>query len=187
MIVLASASPRRRELLHVLLDEFEIQPAVGEECTPNAGDAASIVRSLALAKAREVAANRPSDLVIGADTVVELEGRILGKPANGEAAVEMLRQLSGKRHRVHTGLAVMRDGVELNDAVESTVCFRELSEAEIAAYVATGEPMDKAGAYAIQGKASLFIEGIEGDYFNIVGLPLYRLGGLLQQFGVELL
>ena len=187
MVVLASASPRRRELLHILLEEFDIQPAVGEECTPAVGDAGAIVRALALAKAREVAVSRPLDLVIGADTVVELDGRILGKPADAAAAAEMLRQLSGKRHRVHTGLAVLKNGTEIVDAVESTVCFRELSEAEIAGYVATGEPLDKAGAYAIQGKASLFIEGIEGDYFNIVGLPLYRLGNLLTQCGVKLL
>lgn len=187
MIVLASASPRRRELLDSLGLSFEVQPAEGPENTPETGDAAEAVRAISLGKARAVAALRPGDLVIGADTVVECDGRILGKPADEDEACAMLRALSGRTHRVYTGVAVIAGGEESVRAVETGVRFRALSEREIAAYVATGEPMDKAGAYAVQGRAALFIEGIDGDYFNVVGLPLCALGQMLEHFGVDLI
>ena len=163
MIVLASASPRRRELLGSLGLSFEIQPAEGPENTPASGDACGAVRAIALGKARQVAALRPEALVIGADTVVELDGRILGKPADEAEARAMLRALSGRTHRVCTGVAVIGGGEERTHAEVTHVRFRELSEREIAAYAASGEPLDKAGAYAAQGKAALFVEGIEGD------------------------
>lgn len=187
MIVLASASPRRRELLGTLGLDFKIEPAVGEEHTPEHGDAAETVTALARAKAAEVAAKHPQDIVIGADTVVVADGRILGKPRDAADAAEMLRLLSGRSHTVCTGLCLMRGDTVLTHAEETAVHFRALTDAEIAAYVETGEPMDKAGAYAIQGLASLFITGIEGDYFNVVGLPLCALGTMLQQMGVSLL
>lgn len=187
MIVLASASPRRRELLASLGLAFDIQPAEGPENTPETGDAGEAVRRIALGKARAVAALRPEDMVIGADTVVELDGRILGKPADEAEACAMLRSLSGRTHRVYTGVAVIAGGRERTEAAVTHVRFRTLSEREIAAYVAGGEPMDKAGAYAAQGKAALFVEGIDGDYFNVVGLPLCTLGRMLDQFGVDLI
>lgn len=187
MIVLASASPRRRELLASLGLSFDIQPAEGPENTPESGDAGNAARAIALGKARAVAALRPEDLVIGADTVVELDGHILGKPSDEAEASAMLKSLSARTHRVYTGVAVIAGGREEARSVVTHVRFRALSEREIAAYVATGEPMDKAGAYAVQGRAALFVEGIEGDYFNVVGLPLCALGRMLEQFGVDLI
>ncbi len=187
MIVLASASPRRRELLGTLIPDFTIEPAVGEEHTPDHGDPAAAVIALASAKAAEVAATHPQDIVIGADTVVVADGRILGKPKDAADAAAMLRLLSGRSHTVCTGLCLMRGDTVLTHAESTAVHFRALTDDEIAAYVATGEPMDKAGAYAIQGLASLFITGIEGDYFNVVGLPLCALGAMLQQMGVSII
>ncbi len=187
MIILASASPRRRELLGSLGLSFDIQPATGSENTPDTGDAAEAVRLIARGKARQIAALHPEALVIGADTVVELDGHILGKPADEAEACAMLRALSGRTHRVYTGVAVISGGEELDHTECTEVRFRPLTEREIAAYVAGGEPMDKAGAYAAQGKAALFVEGIEGDYFNVVGLPLCALGRMLAHFGVTLL
>lgn len=187
MIILASASPRRRELLAGLGLPFDIVPARGDEHTPSRGDAAGIVQSLSAAKAAEVAARYPGALVIGADTVVELGGEILGKPADEADAAAMLRRLSGADHRVFTGLTLIREGRSLSRAEATTVRFRPLSDREIEAYVASKEPMDKAGAYAIQGLASLFVQGITGDYFNVVGLPLCLLGQMLEEFGVSIL
>ncbi len=187
MIILASASPRRRELLGALGAEFEVRPARGPEHTPSHGDARRTVLELSAAKAEELARENPGAIVIGADTVVEKDGDILGKPADAAEAAAMLKKLSGAAHRVFTGVTVARDGMVLSQAEETTVRFRPLRDEEIAAYVASGEPMDKAGAYAIQGLASLFVEGIEGDYFNVVGLPLCRLGQMLEEFGVRLL
>ena len=148
----------------------------------------ALVRTLAAGKAAEVASALPDDaVVIAADTVVELDGEILGKPGTPEKAAEMLRALSGRENRVWSGLVVRRGGVVLTADECTRVRFRTLSEEEIAAYVATGEPLDKAGAYGYQGLASLFVESIDGDYFNVVGLPLCRLGMMLRELGVELL
>ena len=187
-VILASASPRRRELLSALGLNFEVRPALGEE-HPEAGlSGGETAKRLSCAKCLEVAALAgEDDVVIAADTVVCLDDEILGKPADAADAKRMLRALSGRDHRVFTGVTVARGGSVLSDFEETAVHFRPLTEREIAAYLATGEPMDKAGAYGIQGRASLFVRAIEGDYFNVVGLPLCKLGQMLKELGVELI
>ncbi len=187
-IVLASGSPRRKELLEMMGLEFEICPAKSEESVEPGLSAEETVMSLARAKAREVAAAFPAGTaVIAADTIVWAEGKILGKPKDRNDAVQMLEMLSGRTHSVFTGICVICDDVTVVGAEETEVCFRRLSRREIETYVETGEPMDKAGAYGIQGKASVFVEGIKGDYFNVMGLPLCRLGEILKTIGVHLL
>ena len=188
-IILASSSPRRRELMEMLgTRNLRILPAVGEEIPPAHADGAELVKALALQKAREVAARVEADaLVIGADTIVWVDGRPFGKPHSEAEAAAMLRRLSGDCHTVYTGVAVLHGGETLVEAEESRVWFRELTDAEISRYIATGEPMDKAGAYGAQGKGALFVRAIEGDFFNVMGLPLCRLGQMLKKMGVELL
>lgn len=188
-IILASGSPRRKELLNMLgLRELVILPAKGEERAAPGLAPDELVKELASHKAREVAQLcRAEDVVIAADTIVWHEGRVFGKPHGEAEAADMLRSLSGRTHEVYTGVSVLRAGRELLRAERSRVRFRPLGEAEIAAYVASGEPMDKAGAYGAQGKAALFVEGIEGDFFNVMGLPLCTLGQMLKEQGVELL
>ena len=188
-IVHASSSPRRRELMEMLgLDNLKILPARGEEVPPEHASGPELVKALALAKAREVAALcAPEDLVIGADTIVWVDDHPFGKPHSEEEAARMLRRLSGDCHRVYTGVAVLCGGEECVEYEESRVWFRELDEAEIARYIATGEPMDKAGAYGAQGRGALFVRAIEGDFFNVMGLPLCLLGQMLKKQGVELL
>jgi septum formation protein len=181
-VVLASGSPRRRELLgQIGIAEFEVLPAKGEETAPEGLTPAELVEHLAAQKASEIAAQRPDALVIGADTVVVLDGTVLGKPHDEADAKRMLSALSGRSHEVYTGLAVISNGKIYRHAERTEVAFRALTEEEIAAYVATGEPMDKAGAYGIQGKACVFIRGIQGDYYNVVGLPVCALHELLKQ------
>ncbi len=187
-IILASASPRRRELLEGLGLELTICPAKGEEHPEPGLSGGETAKRLSRAKCLEIASQAEEDaVVIAADTVVCLDDEILGKPADEEDAARMLKALSGRDHRVYTGVTVARGGRVLSDFEETAVHFRPLSEREIAAYIATGEPMDKAGAYGIQDRASLFVRGIEGDYFNVVGLPLCRLGEMLKQLGIELI
>ena len=188
-IVLASASPRRKELMEMLgAENLKILPARGEEVPPEHTSGPELVKALALAKAREVASRcAAEDLVIGADTIVWVDGRPFGKPHDEAEAARMLRRLSGDCHTVYTGVAVLRGGTECVECEESRVWFRELSEEEIARYIATGEPMDKAGAYGAQGRGALFVRAIEGDFFNVMGLPLCRLGQMLKKQGVELL
>lgn len=188
-IVLASGSPRRKELLEMLgVKDMKIIPAKGEETVPEGASPEEIVLALASAKGDEVAALcAPDDLIIAADTIVWHEGRVYGKPHSREEAVEMLRSLSGKSHQVFTGVSVIREGREIKRAEMSRVHFRELESREIEAYVDTGEPMDKAGAYGAQGKAALFVSGIDGDFFNVMGLPLCTLGTMLKEQGVGLL
>ena len=188
-IVLASASPRRRELMEMLaVPDLKIIPAKGEELAPEGLGPEELVKALSAAKAEEVRRSvRRTIVIVGADTIVWHDGRVYGKPHSRQEAAEMLETLSGPTHRVYTGVTVIRGGRELSEAEMSYVHFRELSEREIEAYVATGEPMDKAGAYGAQGKAALFVRGIEGDFFNVMGLPLCRLGEMLKKQGVELL
>ena len=188
-LVLASASPRRKELLEMLgVRGFAVVPAPDGEETPPAGlSPAETVKHIALGKARAVAALRsPDDTVIAADTLVYLGDEPLGKPAGEEEARRMLRVLSGRGHTVYTGLAVISGGEVRTRAVATDVYFRELTEGEIERYVATGEPLDKAGAYGAQGRAAVFIRSISGDFFNVVGLPLCALSEILDGFGVEL-
>ena len=188
-IILASQSPRRRELLGQMgISDFIIRPAHGEEKAAPGLSPAQLVEALSLQKGVEVAASAaPGDLVISADTVVAVNGRVLGKPRSREEAAAMLASLSGRTHTVYTGVTVCRDGDALTEHEATAVRFRALTPGEIAAYVATGEPMDKAGAYGIQGYGALLVEGIEGDYFNVVGLPVCRLGRMLARFGVDVL
>lgn len=187
-IVLASSSPRRRELLGIFGLPFDCIPAVGEEKTEGYASCEALTEGLARQKALEVAAKADRDaVVIGSDTLVELDGVKLGKPGSEEDAFRMLRALSGRTHRVCTGLCCVKGDTVLSGVEITEVVFRELSDEEIYAYIATGEPMDKAGAYGIQGRASLFVEGIRGDYFTVMGLPLCRLGTMLKELGVKLL
>lgn len=174
-LILASASPRRRELLSRLDQAFDVVvPGVEEKPWPNEQPASYVLRN-ASKKARAVAEQNPRATILAADTIVVLDGTILEKPEDEKHAAEILRQLSGRSHEVITGVCVWRptdDGFrEVTDATRTTVCFRTLSEKDIADYVATGEPMDKAGAYGIQGGASGFVESIDGPYDNVVGLP----------------
>ena len=187
-IILASASPRRRELLSALGLKFEVRPAQGEEHPEPGLSGGETAKRLSRAKCLEIAEDADENaVVIAADTVVCLDDVILGKPADAQDAKRMLRALSGRDHRVFTGVTVSCCGRILSDFEETAVHFRPLSEREIGAYIATGEPLDKAGAYGIQGRASLFVRGIEGDYFNVVGLPLCKLGQMLKQLGLELI
>lgn len=188
-IILASASPRRRELLTMLgVKDLEIIPARGEENPPKGAGPGETVEALSAAKASEVALRASGgDVVIAADTIVWFSDRILGKPSSEADAAEMLRELSGNTHEVYTGVTVIRDGVVLTDHEVTRVSFRSLTDEEIEAYIRTGEPMDKAGAYGAQGIASLFVKKIEGDFFNVMGLPVCLLGQMLKKQGVSLL
>ena len=187
-IILASQSPRRRELLEMLGLQFEIRPAVGDEIIADGLTPAVAVKALSGGKAEEVAALCDSDtLVIAADTVVAHEGKILGKPRDEEDAFRMLSALSGAEHRVYTGVTLIRGETQLREAEETIVRFRPMTEREIRAYIRTGEPMDKAGAYGAQGIGALFVDRIEGDFFNVMGLPLCRLCTMLKKMDVELL
>lgn len=188
-IILASKSPRRRELLEMLgFKDFEIIPASGPELSPEGLTPSDTVCGIALGKAREVAKNAEKGaLIIAADTLVCLDGEFLGKPKDKEDAARMLERLSGRTHTVYTGVALIKDGEELCEAEASDVLFRELSGAEIDAYIATGEPMDKAGAYGAQGLGALLVKGIDGDFFNVMGLPVCTLGLMLGRLGVDVL
>jgi len=182
-LVLASKSPRRAEILRAVGWEFEAVAANIDETRMESEDGVSYVKRLAQTKAETVAKKIPHNgFVLGADTVVVVDGEILGQPSNDEDARRMLRLLSGKWHEVLTGLALVRAGNAPRVLVEhetTRVRFCEMSPDEIDWYVSTGEPSDKAGAYAIQGRGGLFIEEIEGDYFNIVGLPVRLLYELM--------
>jgi septum formation protein len=191
MLVLASASPRRQELLRNAGISFTVQPANIDE-TPFAGERPQEhAERLAREKALVVWRTRPQDVVLGADTIVVVDEAILGKPVDAEDAVRMLRLLSGRVHRVITGVGLVRagdsrdlinPGERLRSASETTlVTMNEVADDEIRDYVATGEPMDKAGAYAIQGGASRWIPRIEGDYSNVVGLPVALVYRMLRE------
>lgn len=189
-IILASTSPRRRALLEQLGLRFEVDNRIEEKDDVLAGtDPHKVVRDLSLQKARSVAQLYTDAVIIAADTIGVIDGRIIGKPHSKDEARAILSLLSGKAHKVITGFSVIetKTGNTVTDSVETTVYFKTLSEAEIDAYIATGEPLDKAGAYAIQGLGATIVEKIEGDYFNVVGLPLYALAEALREFGVKVL
>ena len=187
-IILASGSPRRKELLEMLgVTDMKIIPAKGEEVAPEGAGPAELVMALASQKGHEVARQcSAGDVIIAADTIVWHHDRVYGKPHSRQQALDMLHALSGDRHQVFTGVSVLKDGVEELRYEMSYVSFRKLSDQEIEAYVDSGEPMDKAGAYGAQGKAALFVKGIEGDFFNVMGLPLCTLGEMLKKQGVGL-
>lgn len=186
-IILASASPRRRELLQMLgVSDLKVIPADTNE-EVSAPSPEETVQAIALQKAKAVAAAAGTgDIVIAADTLVYHGQKALGKPKNSEEAFLMLRALSGCRHAVYTGVALVQGVRELAFSEKTDVFFRELSDGEIRAYINTGEPMDKAGAYGAQGRGAVFIERIDGDFFNVMGLPLCRLVLMLRGFGVDL-
>ena len=186
-VILASQSPRRRELLGQMgFTDFIIRPAQGEEVIDPNLSPDRLVEELSRQKCAEVAANAaPDDLVIAADTVVAIDGTVLGKPRSQQEAYAMLSRLSGRHHTVYTGVTLSRGGESLTAHEATRVHFRPLTPAEIEAYVSTGEPMDKAGSYGIQGYGSMLVEGISGDYFNVVGLPVCLLGRMLARFGVD--
>jgi len=186
-IVLASSSPRRRELLEMLgIHDFAVIPAEVDESVPDMKPDEAVIH-IAQLKARKVASERtPEDLIIAADTLVYLDGEALGKPETEIDAKNMLRRLSGVSHSVYTGVAIMHNGREEAFAEKTDVFFREMSDQEIDAYIKTGEPMDKAGAYGAQGQGAVFIKRIEGDFFNVMGLPVCRLVTALLCFGLEL-
>ncbi|HCW51718.1 MAG TPA: septum formation protein Maf [Clostridiales bacterium] len=194
-LVLASASPRRKDLLTGLGVPFEVRPSRAPEDEPGRvppAEAGGLALRLARRKAEAVAAElagAPDVLVIGADTLVVLPDRILGKPASPEEAAAMLRALSGREHRVVTAVVVAEPATgRVEEGVEETkVFFRRLGPEDVRSYLATDEPFDKAGAYAIQGVGALLVERVEGCYFNVVGLPLGRLAEVLGRFGVNLL
>lgn len=187
-VVLASKSPRRREILGMLGVHFDIVSADADESS-DILDPALLVRELALRKGRAVrdllfekGEWNDDTLIIAADTVVAAEGEILGKPRDDADAARMLRLLSGKSHHVISGICLLMGEREATAAESTSVRFAEMTEEEILSYVASGEPRDKAGAYAVQGLASLYIEGLCGDYFNVVGLPIHCLNVLLREF-----
>ena len=185
-IILASASPRRKELLGLFRVPFEIRVAdIDETMNPNKApfdEVARVSRVKALAVSRE-----EDDTVIAADTIVVCEGRVLGKPKDQQEACEMLRLLSGRDHQVMTGCTVVAESCSVTFTEVTDLHFRSLSRKEIENYVASGEPMDKAGAYGIQGGAALFCERMVGDYYNVMGLPVCRLGQVLKAVAPEVM
>ena len=181
-IVLASASPRRQELLKQITDSFIVKVSSVEEIIPEGMLCDEVPQFLATLKAKDVATDFPNDLVIGADTCVLCDGKILGKPKDEDDAFNMLSDLSGKTHSVITGCALVKAEKSISFSVTTEVEFFDLTEDEINKYIKTNEPFDKAGGYGIQGKGSLFVKRINGDYFNVVGLPIAQLNRVIDSF-----
>lgn len=188
-IVLASASPRRKGLLEQIGLQFEVDPTDFDEETAPASDPHEMATALSLGKARAAARKHRKALIVAADTLVVLDGRVFGKPHTNAQAREMLRALNGRTHSVITGFTVLDTeiGKVVSRSVETVVCMRKSTLKEIDGYVRTKEPLDKAGGYAIQGGGAVLVERIEGDYSNVVGLPLSALAESLREFGVEVL
>lgn len=185
-VILASGSPRRRELLSLFGIPFTVVAAdIDERMNPENPPYEEVAR---VSKRKAMAVSRgEDDVIIAADTIVVCQGRVLGKPRDEEEAKQMLRLLSGRDHQVMTGCTVLRGGRSETFTQVTNLHFRELGEHEIEKYVRSGEPMDKAGAYGIQGRAALFCRGLEGDYYNVMGLPVCRLGQALQRLAPELM
>ena len=184
-LILASQSPRRKELLGLFRLNFVVRVADIDETMDASAAPYDEVARVSREKAMAVARN-DEDIVIAADTIVVCENKVLGKPKTEDEAVQMLSLLSGRDHQVMTGMTVLRGDTCLSCTEVTDIHFRELSQKEIAAYVATGEPMDKAGAYGIQGGAALFAEKMVGDYYNVMGLPVCKLRKLLMEIAPEL-
>jgi septum formation protein len=183
-VVLASASPRRRDLLAQMGVEPVVVPADIDESVLPGEHPVAYVRRLSVAKATAIAAE-PTDLVIAADTTVDLDGRILGKPADAAEARAMLRALSARTHRVHTGVTLRLGGRTATDVATTMVTFTPITDHALEWYVGTGEPFDKAGAYAIQGQAAVFVASVKGSVSNVVGLPLTTVVALARSLGVD--
>ena len=188
-IVLASASPRRQELLRRIgIEDFDIRVPEVEEAFPQGLTPPEVVAHISREKADAATALcTPEEIVITADTMVFLDDQRLGKPADEADALRMLTSLQGRRHTVCTGVTVRQGARRLTEAESTDVYFRPASREELLAYIKTGEPMDKAGAYGVQGKGALLVERLDGDFFNVMGLPLLRLSRMLARFGVVLL
>lgn len=184
--VLASQSPRRRDLLQLLRIPFTVCPADVDEAMNESLPAHREVARVSICKA-EATHREPGDVVIAADTIVVLDGKILGKPADRAEAIAMLQALSGRDHQVMTGVTVLKGDTCLTHTEITDIHFRELSDSEIRNYVASGEPMDKAGAYGIQGGAALFADSMHGDYYNVMGLPVCRLFLMLKTIAPEIM
>lgn len=187
--ILASQSPRRAEILRRLGLSFVVEPSDVDESSVALSDPRDTVVQLAAMKARAVRDRHPSDIVVSADTVVVIDGEVLGKPFGDADAARMLRALSGRSHSVLTGLAIIHGatGLEKTGCEETKVVFREMSPREIDWYVSSGEPCDKAGAYAIQGLGGLFVDRVEGNYYNVVGFPLTLFVRLMEDLGIFVL
>lgn len=181
MLVLASSSPRRSALLEMAGFAFQTAPTRTDESYARGTPPVQVVELLAARKARAAAALYPDDTVLAADTAVVFRGRVFGKPKDEAAAREMLRALSGNVHQVYTGYCVLRGGEAVTGHECTSVEFYPLKDAEIDRYLATGEPMDKAGAYGIQGRGALFVRRINGDFYNVVGLPLGKICRILNR------
>lgn len=182
-LILASQSPRRKELMGLFHVPFTVRAADIDETMDSGRSPYDEVARVSRLKA-EATPREPDDVVIAADTIVVCDGKVLGKPKDEADAVAMLRLLSGRDHQVMTGMTVLRGGEAVTHTEVTDIHFRNLSEQEIVSYVRTGEPMDKAGSYAIQGGAALFCERMDGDYYNVVGLPVCRLGQILRRMAI---
>jgi septum formation protein len=183
MLILASASPRRQELLSNAGFKFKVVPAENEEIVPKLAPEKAAVKT-AESKALEVAARYPGDVVLAADTIVFINSEIMNKPEDEADAFRMLKALSGARHTVITGVYIIKNNLAKAFYGRTSVEFHRLSDDEINAYIKTGEPFDKAGAYGIQEKGALLVKGIRGDFFNVMGLPLARTARELKKFGI---
>ena len=183
-IVLASGSPRRKELLEMVgIKDFIVIPDTSEEIITPGQTPEQTVCEIALKKAQNVSLLcKKDDLIIAADTLVYIDNEAIAKPENKTDAAQMLRKLSGQSHTVYTGIALLKESRHITQTEKTDVYFRELTDEEIFTYIETGEPMDKAGAYGAQGKASVFVKRIEGDFFNVMGLPLCSLSIMLKNF-----
>lgn len=188
-IVLASSSPRRKTLLAQIGLKFEIDPSNYEEDMTLDMKPVKLAEFLSLGKAEDVAKRHKNAVVISADTIVALDNEVFGKPHTPEKAKYMLQKMSGRAHSVITGFTIIdtETGKKISKSIETKVYFKKLSKEEIDAYIATGEPLDKGGGYAIQGLAALFVEKIEGDYFNVVGLPILAVTEEFKAFGIKIL
>ena len=187
MFILASQSPRRRELLSMLGLTFDIITADIDETMDAALPVDQAVAQVCRRKAEAVAKLHPDRLIVSADTIVVVEGKVLGKPHSEQEAAAMLRSLSGRSHTVMTAFCVWQKGEAETHVEKTDLTFKPLSDEEIAAYIATGSPMDKAGAYGIQDGAAIFVEGLQGDYYNVMGLPLCALTKCLRRRGIPVL